>query len=674
MFSGHLAVAGDALYVAAGDGDCGVDTADGRVLWFRPTKYVGHNPPIVIDGDVVTSNEEVRRTNVRSGAVVWSSKIAGAIGLAGGVIIGEQDEGAFGRDAADGRLLWRLPPDKTRGSVSEFGKGRLPMSDDHGIWLDTDPIVHLTTDGHQAWSEGKLFTGIPYYAANGMVITVDGWRILGYREGTMPPLPSSDGDHDRERQQFAVRLASHFERLDHAEREQLKALGPLSFRLLLARYVKWAHAEHATPPDRGGVALYDLLEEAAPLLLDSARQQDTSAILDARQRLPRDSEWRQRLEYILRERGDQALYVPRFVDELRKLPRHPQGPRGESVEASLLSAVSHSSHPGAVALMLAALRDPHARPGWRLEAFQHLAGTGGREGFEAVRHARPERVPLRPWFDRLDLARLSKNQIVGFQQDTAGQTWMLFESDILGNDSDLFIVAKSGTGWGKPVFTGVWTRPTFRERPMSSYKGIPLAELKAHAWIDVFPNDATLFLDSDIDGLTDVVEARLGTDPHNSDTDGDGLIDAVDPCPNAAPRPRPLSDEEQIVAASVEARFFAWRWSVPASISIRGVEPFELYGYPSTVVWTTHGMGHPLERIYGGGVNAIGFQAPSKEDEACPCPDADKPFIDFSDDRTTARTVITRYSGGLNGDGYEVLLKKIGDQWFVVDLKLLFLS
>ncbi len=35
-------------------------------------------------------------------------------------------------------------------------------------------------------------------------------------------------------------------------------------------------------------------------------------------------------------------------------------------------------------------------------------------------------------------------------------------------------------------------------------------------------------LDSDHDGLTDVEEAKYGTDPHNPDTDGDGLSDGVE--------------------------------------------------------------------------------------------------------------------------------------------------
>lgn len=58
--------------------------------------------------------------------------------------------------------------------------------------------------------------------------------------------------------------------------------------------------------------------------------------------------------------------------------------------------------------------------------------------------------------------------------------------------------------------------------------------------------------DSDHDSLTDLMERRLGTDPHNPDTDGDGLKDGVDKNPLAAPRR--LSEVEQILAAAFEAR------------------------------------------------------------------------------------------------------------------------
>jgi hypothetical protein len=40
--------------------------------------------------------------------------------------------------------------------------------------------------------------------------------------------------------------------------------------------------------------------------------------------------------------------------------------------------------------------------------------------------------------------------------------------------------------------------------------------------------------DSDSDGLTDLVEERIATDPHNRDTDGDGIADAEDRLPQVA--------------------------------------------------------------------------------------------------------------------------------------------
>lgn len=46
----------------------------------------------------------------------------------------------------------------------------------------------------------------------------------------------------------------------------------------------------------------------------------------------------------------------------------------------------------------------------------------------------------------------------------------------------------------------------------------------------------------------------------------------------------------------------------------------------------------------------------------------------MSADGRTARTIITRVSGGKNGEGVEVHLRKIDGEWFVVDMKLQWLS
>jgi outer membrane protein assembly factor BamB len=669
--SGQIVVAGRALYVAAGAGDYGVDVADGRVLWFRPSEFASLRAPIVVDADVITSHDELRRTNVRSGRVVWSAPLTGTIGVAGGVIIGSDDEGPMGRNVTDGRLRWRKPPTRSA-SVMLIGADPPLPSDDEGVWLREDPIAHLTKDGREIWSRSNVVTGIPFHAANGVVITVDGSRVLGYREGSLPPLPAANDD----RQQLATRLVSQFEHLDDAERMQLKDLSPYAFPPLLQRYMKWARAHERERSDDDRYDLHHLLTEAAPLLLATAGRDDTRSILQARQELAADSEWRKGLDALAQKRGDPELYVPVFVEELRRLPRR------HRTESPMLSAVARSSQPQGVALMLEALRDANSPAAWRREAFRHLALAGGVDGVNTVRQHRPGRAPIRPWFERLDVSRLPRSQVLSVLRDKTGRTWMLFESDVLGNESDLFIVARSENGgWGRPVFTDVWTRPTFREQPPMAFKGIPLDRLKARDWIEIFPADPSVYTDSDGDDLTDRVEARLGADPTRPDTDGDGLPDAVDPCPNAAPRA--LSDIDKIVAASLEARFFESKWRVPAKLAVRGIEPFELYGYAGQLVWKTTSAPHPLDRIYGGGVNSIGFQRPDPpgDDDCCDeqsddelLDGADQPFVELSDDGLTARTVITKYSGGLDGDGFEVRLRKVGDEWFVVDLELVFLS
>jgi hypothetical protein len=60
--------------------------------------------------------------------------------------------------------------------------------------------------------------------------------------------------------------------------------------------------------------------------------------------------------------------------------------------------------------------------------------------------------------------------------------------------------------------------------------------------------------DSDHDGLTDLVEARLGTDPHRADTDGDGIPDSRDTNPLIAGSPNP-SVRQRLVQEVFSALF-----------------------------------------------------------------------------------------------------------------------
>jgi outer membrane protein assembly factor BamB len=153
VISGQLAVAGDALYVSAGNrGELGIDLTQGRVLWSRAPKYAGLHAPIVIDGDVIVSNDDLRRTHVRTGTVVWSSPLAGDVGIVNGVIIGDDDDGLFGRDARDGRVLWRRQKDEDVGTLLLTRRERVPLSDARGVWLDQEPITYRAANGEAIWS------------------------------------------------------------------------------------------------------------------------------------------------------------------------------------------------------------------------------------------------------------------------------------------------------------------------------------------------------------------------------------------------------------------------------------------------------------------------------------------------------------------------------------------
>jgi outer membrane protein assembly factor BamB len=574
----QLQITSDALYVALDEaGEYGVDPKDGRVLWQRRSEYAATYKPIVVGQDVITQGEGIQRLNVRSGRVVWKiGGVDGEIALVANVLISSNEKEFVGYDVTSATVLWRLPLRDQNTTYTTVTDEDIPfISDGESVWIMREPVVCVTKDGREKWHLINPFNGTPVYADSGRIVTLDDSRILSYRAGALPPLPSSD----EEKRALAERLSAQFELLDDVERRQLTKLVPFSFAPLLARYTTWAKSSDAEPEDESGYTLYSLLTDAIPILHATARTEDTAALVQALPNLDAQSEWRAHLEQILQSKGDPAGYIPVLVENLRRLPENKREP------SAALSAVSSSSHPQAVALMLQALRDPKAAPAWRQEAFQHLAGTGGDTGVEAVRRARPRRSSRMAWFERINVAKLRQDAIVGTKRDAKGRTWMLFHSAVLGNHSDLFIVQKLGAKWGKPLFTGAWTGRTFRSEAPKAFRGIPIAKLVQSEWIRIFPTDASIQRDSDRDRLTDVVEARLSTNPRKADTDSDNLLDTVDPCPNAAPRP--LGDTEKIIAACIEARFFEENWGVPALLSAENVKPFELYGYAPVVIWQT---------------------------------------------------------------------------------------
>ncbi len=564
-----------------------------------------------------------------------------------------QIHGVFqGYQASTCALLWRSPTQQKFGLEQSLSLGQSVLLYER---TDKNPVAALLTNaGKELWKEPTPFTGTPVYAESGQVITGDGLCIRGYIRGKMEAFPTTEP----EKKALAERLASQFEQIDNRERKLFERLKPYAFPTFLAHYLDWARRYDAKRDGEESQTYYSLIMDARPYLLSLCEKENTAAMVAGWKSLGEKSSWRRELESVLQEKGDPAGYIPILVASLRKQPQTRRDDR------AALSAVAHSSHPEAVALMREALRNPRAPADWRIEAFRHLAGTGGAEGVMAVRSARAKLGPRTPWYERLELSALEKEEIVATQKDTKGRTWLLFHSAVLGNRNDLFIVEKRKAGtWGTPLFTGIATED--RDRPNASrrFSGIPISSKFVKTdWIKRLPDDPTIRKDSDGDGLTNLVEERLGLNPKSVDTDGDGLRDGVDPCPNVAPRP--LGDTEKILAACVEARFFASRWDTPCLFPLEGVTPFELYGSLGVVLWPAPRQMHPLYSVYEGGVNQINFYAPEEDSKQ------GRELVAYSADHQSARVMISRYSGGLDGDTSEVFLKKIEGEWFVVDFQL----
>ena len=616
----------------------GIAPESGKVLWRRRVSFPDLYSHTVIEGDVIFYGEKPRRINARTGNVVWTARGYLAQGpVLGNAWLTSGWDTTQGHDLATGKRLWRSP--------FPYGDILDSCSDGQSVLLHTsnegpkpsvmvEGVHCLSQEGKLLWQADKPFTGAPIFADQSHIVTWDQNenRLLGYIPGALPRLPATAA----EKKSLAEWLVAQFENLDEAERQLLEKLKPYSTLAFLSRYQELAKRR---------------IHNQEAYLFALCERENTAALLEL---------WKQRggegVVRTLQAKGDPAAYIPTFVQTLRDQ---------KSSSSALLSAISHSSHPDAVAFLLDALRDPKAPVEWRAAAFEHLAGTGGAEGVAAIRAVRSslkQPSPPKPWFASFDLESLPKKAV---QKDAKGRTWALFQTDILGNSGDCFIVEKKAEGWGTPVFTGVWTGNTMRDNAPETFRGIRTEKLMATEWIKIFPDDLTLRKDTDGDGLTDLVEARLGTNPNTADTDGDGLSDAVDPCPTAAPRP--LGDTEKILVACIEARLFDQNSERPLILFAPGVAPFEFDSNRGYLLWKQLRKRVPRATRPGGGFDeddGLCFRHLNRLKSPKEQP------ITFSPDGQFARVALTPENTGWCGTfsgGEAFSLRKIDGEWFVVD-------
>ena len=160
---------------------------------------------------------------------------------------------------------------------------------------------------------------------------------------------------------------------------------------------------------------------------------------------------------------------------------------------------------------------------------------------------------------------------------SSGAYWVLLSSD-------------GGRTWDPPLYTGLRVNQPYVVRAISDLALLADDHLQVEVEIaELDPSRITfppialapkrtakgLYLDipldllrkdTDGDGLTDLAEERLMTDPQSRDTDGDGLEDGVDPLPTV-----PLQQGAPSPSTRALAAFLASNWNVSQGAIIEGI-------------------------------------------------------------------------------------------------------
>lgn len=633
--SGDLVADGHTVVAAVNKtGMFAFDAETGAPRWKAESEYPGLT--MLAEGRVTLSRGRVREVrDARTGDVLWDSSPSDRLlGVRNGVAYVEQSARIQGYDWKTGALLWDRPGGT---NVGMAWPRTYPAVNGDGLWILSNRLRSFAADGTERWA---MDVDLPTYADADLWATQEENRILGYRAGRRPEVPT----HEVERETLAQDLVRNYEALDAYERDLLVTLAPHGGEALLVRFADWAaEVEKGSPRS---LMLGEMLYRLERRLFEGFRPEQTDTLLRTIDAVPRGERY-QYLDRLMLEKGDLSRPIPGLLRRMR-----------DGYDDTLAKIAARSTDPGTVEFIRKALLDPNADPRFRREAYVGLATTGGAKGRAAILKVRPKQATKGTWLNPgMEGWSFPGEKYPRVLKDAKGRRWKLAPSWALGHPGDLFVSPQVGSGWGKAIYTGVFdTYGDFGETS-PSWKNIPIKKFLTGAWIKVLPKDRSIRSDRDGDGLTDLVEARLGLDAHKKDTDGDGVPDGIDLCPNA--KPRPIGDREKIMRAAIDAFHFAQPQGSPVvMVAPPGVAPFEIYRAGAPLLWLpfetplfSDTYGPP--RLFFSGHS---FQLNDAE------------WLQLSPGGKRATTFLNtgRYEGSRS---LEVTLEKQGTEWFVTALR-----
>lgn len=241
-----------------------------------------------------------------------------------------------------------------------------------------------------------------------------------------------------------------------------------------------------------------------------------------------------------------------------------------------------------------------------------------------------------------------------------GVTYGIISSSLLG-DFDLFLISTT-----TPGDASSWSRPLLI--PKKVYRGFSKPKLTVdRAGQLVFSYDQQrpprralrlsikqIETDSDADGWTDVEERRLGIDPNNKDSDGDGIPDGRDVCPNYSLTEDDKNDDE--IRIFQKAVFVTFGLSGSRHLLLAGpkVKRVHLWGYAGPVIYgqdvKSWSRNHQPGAVY------VSWRIQKLRSE------------------NDVMVEIVDYEGPLAGGGQNVLLRKINGEWIVISRQMTWVS
>ncbi len=334
----------------------------------------------------------------------------------------------------------------------------------------------------------------------------------------------------------------------------------------------------------------------------------------------------------------------------------------------LVIGLVRSADQRSIRLLIKTLTDPQTGDPLRSDIYQNLAATGDPAALQAMRAASVgsrQRGHL-PFVATIAfMLPFRPPSLRGTHIDDEGTEWGLVHWDALGSLDDLWLVRKQGSHWVRPIYTGVnayWDAPEFGRVSRTGAN----ADGEAHypligggGWIKAFIGNKELELDSDGDGLTDIVEKRFGLDPRSRDTDGDGLIDSLDKNPHTAKGV--LSEKQKILKAAIDAMVVGRSASRLAFIELPAdVKPFEVTTWNGLVLPTA-----VQSKFVNGSMFRVGLPYLFDWGTNGVVP----PTFQFSKDRQTVQVLV---SEGVQSSVVSsiVTLKRFGDDWLPIGVEL----